>query len=282
MLQYLSGGCELDLMVAVDCTAENGYWRDEDSLHYSSKSWLNDYQAVLYRIGSIFDAYEGRDFHMMGYGAKEWQGKPYTHSFFQIGERVQNADDLVRAYDRTFSEDTARDKTLVMSKTAEMKHAIQAAMFRAVNANKNGRQCYSTLVILTTGIISDLQDSIDAVCAAAEDAPLSIILIGIGKSDFADVHKLVRGESNNGVPLARDIMQFVSMSDFNGNARECVAEAFQNIQEQCVQHFTGSGVKPFPPKPVPDFTNEQIFGGRNKKSSSKTSKSRKRATKATC
>jgi hypothetical protein len=106
-------------------------------------------------------------------------------------------------------------------------------------------------------------------------------LIGIGKGDFEDVHKLVAGESANGVPIARDIMQFVSMSDFNGNARECVAEAFQNIQEQCVQHFTGSGVQPNPPKPVPDFTNEQIFG-KTKKYSVKTSKSRKRATKATC
>jgi Copine len=247
-------------------------------LHYSSKSWLNDYQAVLFRIGSIFDAYEGSDFYMMGYGAK-WHGAP-AH-FFQMGERVQNADDLVRAYDRTFSEEVAREKALVMQKTAELKHVIQAAMFRAVNANKNGRQCYSTLVILTTGVISDLQESIDAVCAAAEDAPLSIILIGIGKGDFEDVHKLVAGESANGVPIARDIMQFVSMSDFNGNARECVAEAFQNIQEQCVQHFTGSGVQPFPPKPVPDFTNEQIFG-KNKKASSKTSKSRKRVTKSTC
>jgi Copine len=281
MVQYLSGGCELDLMVAVDCTAENGYWREEESLHFSSKSWLNDYQAVLFRIGSIFDAYEGSDFHMMGYGAR-WHGSPAP--FFQIGERVQNADDLVRAYDRTFSEEVAKEKALVMQTTAELKHVIQAAMFRAVNANKNGRQCYSTLVILTTGVISDLQESIDAVCAAAEDAPLSIILIGIGKGDFEHVHKLVAGESANGVPIARDIMQFVSMSDFNGNARECVAEAFQNIQEQCVQHFTGSGVQPFPPKPVPDFTNEQIFG-KAKKTSSKaiaTTKSRKRATKATC
>jgi hypothetical protein len=55
MLQYLSGGCSLDVMVGIDCTEANGDNSSEKSLHYSASHWLNDYQAGIQKLGSILE-----------------------------------------------------------------------------------------------------------------------------------------------------------------------------------------------------------------------------------
>lgn len=257
MLQYLSGGCELDLMVAIDCTLNNGNPSQQDGLHYSSESWLNDYQAILFKIGSVFDSYEGQDFVLWGYGAKTPAGQ---QSYFSMGEKLKGANDLVKAYDRTFSP-TNRNR-LTMEKNAELRHIIQNAMSRAVKASESNRQCYSTLVILSTGCVSDIRESIEAICQA-EDTPLSIVVIGIGQGDMTPINELAGGEDGqlfhqNGVKVQRQIVNFVALDDFHGNTRECVSEALHEVPEQFVQHFVNSGVQPMPPKAVPDFANVEL------------------------
>ena len=257
MLQYLSGGCELDLMVAIDCTLNNGNPSQQDGLHYSSESWLNDYQAILFKIGSVFDSYEGQDFILWGYGAKTPASQ---QSFFPMGSKLKGANDLVKAYDRTFSA-TNRNR-LIMEKDAELRQIIQSAMSRAVKASENNRQCYSTLVILSTGCISDVKASIEAICQA-EDTPLSIVIIGIGQGDMTPIRELAGGEDGqlfhqNGVKVQRQIVNFVSLNEFNGNTRECVSEALHEVPEQFVQHFVNSGVLPLPPKAVPDYANVEL------------------------
>jgi hypothetical protein len=252
MLQYISGGCQLDLMVAVDCTDANGDREDEESLHFKTSSWLNDYQAAIYKIGSLFDSYgeKKRDYAMWGYGAKI---KGIQHPYFQMGERLRSADDLLKAYDHTLSPE---NPDLELGPTAHMKNIIQAAMYRAIRSSQE-KQCYSIMVILTTGVIADLQESIDAVCAAAEDAPLSIVIIGVGDDKFNDVHLLLGDENgrlrhSNGVPIAREMVNFVSFNDVFGNASQCASECLGGIPEQVVQHFTNAGIQPLPPVPVPN------------------------------
>lgn len=258
MLQFLSGGCELDLMVAIDCTLNNGNPGQQDGLHYSSDSWLNDYQAILFKIGSIFDSYEGQDFVCWGYGARTSSSQ---QNFFPMGESLKGANDLVKAYDRTFA--PANRNRLIMEKDADLTHIIQTAMSRSVKSNQGSRQCYSTLVILSTGCVNDVKESIEAICEA-EDAPLSIVIIGIGQNDFTPIQELNGGEEGrlyhqNGVPITRQIVHFVSLSDFHGNTRECVGEALNEVPEQFVQYFTNSGMQPMPPKAAPDYANVEVL-----------------------
>ena len=274
MLQYLAGDCELDLIFAVDCSIANGNWREEDSLHFHSTSWLNDYQAVIHRIGTIFDAYEGRrEFSMWGYGGVV---KGVAQPSFSMGDRLHGAEDLVKAYDETFS---SGNKALALGAKAEMKHVIQAAMYRAIRSSQR-KQCDTTLVILSTGQIADLQASIDAVCASAEDAPLSIVIVGVGDGDFSQIQELTGGEAgrlrhSNGVPIARDIVNYVHMNEFSGNARECVSEALREVPEQFVQHFLNAGIKPNPPKAVPDFSQDHAASKSGRTPVKRTSSSNK-------
>lgn len=177
-----------------------------------------------------------------------------------MGEKLKGANDLVKAYDRTFSP-TNRNR-LIMEKDAELRQIVQSAMSRAVKAVENNRQCYSTLVILSTGCCSDAKETIEAICQA-EDSPLSIVIIGIGQGDMKPIKKLAGGEDgrlfhSNGVQVQRQIVNFVSLQDFHGNTRECVSEALHEVPEQFVQHFVTSGIEPLPPKAVPDYGHVEL------------------------
>lgn len=262
MLQYFAGCCEMDLMFAIDCTSTNKHWRDDKSLHYRTTTWLNDYQAAIKKIGTIFDAYEGkREFTMWGYGAKV---SGIYQPYFVMGDHLKGTTALLHAYESTFSE--GNEKNLKLTSKAELSQLVQTAMYRATRNNQNGQQSYSTLVILSAGEISDLQETVDAVCAAAEDAPLSIVIIGVGATgNFERLQRLDGGDfgklrHSNGVPIARDIVHFVKFSNFRGNANRCVSESLKEIPEQFVQHFLNAGIKPLPPKAIPDFSSSTATG----------------------
>lgn len=279
MLQFISGGCKMDLMFAIDCTILNGDWRDESSQHYHSSTWLNDYQAAIHKIATVYGAFEGdKDYTLWGYGA--CMNGQQTHAPFTMGEKLKDADALVEAYDKHFSED---NESFDLGKDGYLKPVIQAGMYRAIKLNQKS-QCYSTLVILTTGEITDLTESIDVICSAAEDAPMSIVIIGVGTGDFQFMDLLTgNGDEcgklrhSNGVPITRELVSFATFHEFSGNASLCVVEALREVPEQFVQYFTNSGIMPLPPKPVPDFTGEEVrvkpakAASRRKQSSNKQS-----------
>jgi hypothetical protein len=255
MLQYFAGGTEMDLMIAIDCTIGNGNWReDSSSLHYRSNTWMNDYQAAIKKLGTIYEVYEGkREFTMLGYGAKI---KGIWQPSFVIGDKLRGADDMLRAYDETFSDDNV---DFELGEQACLSHIVQAAMYRSMERSRD-RQCYTTLVILTAGDVSDLRRAEDAICSAAEDAPLSIVMIGVGTGDFESVLYLTgfgfgKLRNSNGVPVARETVHFVRFSDYHGNAGKCVSESLREIPEQFVQHYINSGEECLPSKPLPNFAN---------------------------
>jgi hypothetical protein len=275
MMQFISGGCAMDLIFAIDCTlSKNGSdLKDESNLHFHTSTWLNDYQAALLKISNIYDSFDGANgFTLWGYGA-EINGvhQPY----FTMGENLESADAIVQTYDMTFADD---NPYFTLGKRADMKHLIQAAQYRAIRSNQE-RQCYTTLVVLSTGEIHDLQSTIDAVCASAEDAPLSIVIIGVGTGSFKNMERLMGDEfgklrHSNGVPMARDIVKFVAFNDYHGSASRCAAAALRDVPEQFVQHFVNAGVKPNPPKAIPDFARKQMVSkGSGKGKSSRRSPS---------
>lgn len=70
-------------------------------------------------------------------------------------------------------------------------------------------QMYHILLILTDGVIHDMQKTKDLIVECSK-YPLSIIIVGIGKSDFTDMieldgdNQIVRNSKNE--PAQRDIV----------------------------------------------------------------------------
>ena len=68
---------------------------------------------------------------------------------------------------------------------------------------------YEVLLILTDGEIHDMSIVKDLIIQAANSLPLSIIIIGIGNADFANMH-ILDGDngliSDRGIKSKRDIV----------------------------------------------------------------------------
>lgn len=78
-------------------------------------------------------------------------------------------------------------------------------------------QHYYVLLIITDGVITDMDQTCSAIVEASR-LPMSIIIVGVGGADFDAMEfldsddKLLRAPS--GDTAARDIVQFVPFRDF--------------------------------------------------------------------
>jgi hypothetical protein len=89
-IDYLTGGCQISLAVAIDFTASNGDPRQESTPHYfhppASKEW-NDYEKAIFAVGSILAKYDSdQQFPVWGFGAKY---NNVVRHCFQCGTEVE-------------------------------------------------------------------------------------------------------------------------------------------------------------------------------------------------
>jgi len=276
MLQYLSGGCSLDLMIGVDCSIANGVGKQ--GLHHCTSHWLNDYQAGIQKMGSIMENFaRGRHSSIWGFGGKiDGVDKP----LFMMAERIAEARELLRTYEKKIVENSLFELGGDDTGGVQLQPLIEASTFRAIRSCKS-RQSYTILCIFTAGNIVDIQESVDLICAASEDAPLSIIIVGVGNRDFSAIEKVCTNDKgpmrdSRNVPIARDIVHFVSFKRFAGNASEVVADAFKDIPEQFVQYFVTNGTKPNPKIPPPDFDGRKTTRATTTTTKKATSSSRRK------
>ncbi|KAL3943533.1 MAG: hypothetical protein SGBAC_002391 [Bacillariaceae sp.] len=252
MLQYMSGGCSLDLMIGIDCTIANEGRGSDKSLHYTTSQWLNDYQAGILKLGSTVQNFaRGRKSSMWGLGPRI-DGK--TQALHLMDDKLITGRDLLDSYDRNI----ANNANFKQGQTMKLKPLIEEATCLTIRNCRAG-QCYTILTVFTAGDITDLQETILILCRAAEDAPISLVIIGVGNRDFSAIEKLCRNDFKStlrdarGIPIARDIITFVSFKQFGGNASEVVLQALKGIPEQLVTYFTTNGSKPLPPVASPDY-----------------------------
>lgn len=78
-------------------------------------------------------------------------------------------------------------------------------------------QAYFALLLLTDGVITDMDATRQAIVYCS-GLPMSLIIVGVGNADFADMNFLDGDDGvlkgPNGQPAQRDIVQFVPFRDF--------------------------------------------------------------------
>ena len=94
-------------------------------------------------------------------------------------------------------------------------------------------QKYNILLIITDGIINDMQKTIDQIVRGSS-LPLSIIIVGVGNDDFESMDILDADE----VPLysmrykknmEADIVQFVPFREFKHNPAELAKQTLEEV-----------------------------------------------------
>ena len=102
-------------------------------------------------------------------------------------------------------------------------------------------------MILTDGVIDDLQETIDSLVQASL-LPLSIIIVGIGNSDFKKM-EILDGDnvpliSSNGQKRIRDLVQFVSFSKYQNDEKKLADEVLAEIPRQMVEYYKFKNLSP--------------------------------------
>ncbi len=177
-VHYISGGCELDLGVAIDFTSSNGNPLTPGTPHYIDENSLNEYEKAIIACGRIVSKYDSDQLSQVwGFGAK-YDG--VTRHIFQVGDKshVHGVQGILEAYRTVFQRGLRMSSPVVY--TEVIKTAAKMSKIKHEKATKEGGQSYSILLILTHGFVNDI-NATKAALKAAADAPLSIVLVGIGE-----------------------------------------------------------------------------------------------------
>jgi hypothetical protein len=245
-LDYIQGGTALNFSVAIDFTGSNGDPQDPRSLHFRNQTGSNQYTQAIEAVGEIIEEYDAdKQFPALGFGAKIPPHGNVSHEFFlNLTESpfCQGVQGILQAYGTSLGQVQLYGPT---NFSPVINHVAKFA-----NQYQDGRQ-YFVLLILTDGIITDLEETKAAIVSASA-LPMSIIIVGVGQEDFSAMEEL---DSDRGLVQAqgraaiRDIVQFIEMRKFVINqtqwdrvalAREVLAE----VPNQLVRWMTTRGVKP--------------------------------------
>jgi hypothetical protein len=177
-VDYLSGGCEISLGVAIDFTGSNGDPRKPGTLHYiHPDDTLNDYEKAVTAVGSIVARYDSdQKFPVWGFGAK--YGGQVQHCF-QVGRETElsGVRGILEGYRATFKTGLTMSGPTVFAEVIDF--AASQARSRQEANQRIGKQSYTVLLILTDGAVTDIEQTKQSI-RYASSAPLSIVIIGIG------------------------------------------------------------------------------------------------------
>uniref|UniRef100_A0A2K6SU89 Copine-3 n=1 Tax=Saimiri boliviensis boliviensis TaxID=39432 RepID=A0A2K6SU89_SAIBB len=124
------------------------------------------------------------------------------------------------------------------------------ARFAAAATQQQTASQYFVLLIITDGVITDLDETRQAIVNASK-LPMSIIIVGVGDADFGAM-EFLDGDggslrSPSGEVAIRDIVQFVPFRQFQNAPKEALAQCvLAEIPQQVVGYF--NTYKLLPPK----------------------------------
>uniref|UniRef100_A0A673MEY4 Copine-3 n=1 Tax=Sinocyclocheilus rhinocerous TaxID=307959 RepID=A0A673MEY4_9TELE len=254
-LDYIMGGCQINFTVGIDFTGSNGDPKSPDSLHYISPQGVNEYLSAIWSVGLVVQDYDSdKMFPAFGFGAQippTWQVNEITSvshefplNFNPTNPFCAGVEGVVEAYRMCLPQVKLYGPTNFAPIINHMARFAQQAL------QQNTASQYYVLLIITDGVITDMDQTRGAIVAASR-LPMSIIIVGVGKADFTDMEILDgddgRLRSIKGEPAVRDIVQFVPFRKFQNAPREMLAICvLAELPQQVVTFF--NMMKLLPPK----------------------------------
>lgn len=190
---------------------------------------------TIMTVGQALARYsENQECAVWGFGAKF--GGSVRH-IFQCGPSptVKGVDGILEAYRFVFKTD------VTMSGPTIFVPVLQAAAARAKRnlATFQEAMRYTVLLVITDGTMDNFDETRDRLIVYSNALPLSVVFVGVGRSDFDLMHRLcseVRGSA------ARDNTTFV---EFRKNQHDPAAlgeATLCNIPSQLCQYIQSQGL----------------------------------------
>ena len=248
-VEYLKGGLQIQLIVAIDFTGSNGNPADPRSLHHTGGSRDNEYLEAIKSVGNILVPYDSdQQIPCFGFGAKLPPVYDHAHHCFPLNGKddpeVNGIQGIIDAYKYTLASCRLSGPTLFSEILAYSKAVAQSQM---------EEYAYTILLIITDGVINDMRQSSDLIVEAS-CFPLSIVIVGVGDADFTDMNILDADDiplvhSRTQKLMKNDIVQFVPLREVKQSsthfnlAREVLAE----VPGQVTKYMSDYKIKPRAP-----------------------------------
>ena len=243
-LDYIAAGVRIGLSIGIDFTGSNGHPLDKGTLHSIKGKKPNDYERAIKSCGDIVAYYDyDQLFPVYGFGAivNSSPKKEVSMCFninFEENPDIHTIDNILKVYHQCIEK-----RKLTFAGPTEFAPIINAVISRI----KNNKLEYHILMILTDGVIDDLEATIDALVEGSFK-PLSIIIVGIGNADFKKMEILDGDEvplvSSAGKKRQRDLVQFVPFNKFQNDGKKLSNQVLEEIPRQIVDYYTINNLNP--------------------------------------
>ncbi|KAK2553906.1 Copine-3 [Acropora cervicornis] len=219
-LDYIMGGCQINFTVGIDFTASNGDPGDPRSLHYINPYEPNEYVRALVAVGEVCQDYDtDKYFPALGFGARIPPHMQVSHefplNFNPTNPYCHGIQEIVATYQNCIR---------------------QVQLYGPTNVAPIITHQYYVLLLLTDGVLSDMEDTKAAIIKASR-LPMSVIIVGVGQADFKDMNELDADEGR----------------DFKTQPPATLAKhVLAEIPKQVQEYFSKHGLAPMPTKgPTP-------------------------------
>jgi copine 1/2/3 len=220
----------------------------------------NDYVRALRAVGDIISCYmpKGNLVAAYGFGADISSSGTPSHCFplsLQSDPHCVGVEGVYAAYDQTLGRVSFAGPT-------NFAPVIETTMASSKQREVSQRaQNYDVLLILTDGVVSDFDRTVDRIIDASMTAPLSIIIIGVGSADWDKMKKLdsddkLISSADGSRQAKRDIVQFVPFNEFASQPPDrLAAHVLSELPGNVVEYMTTLSPPVVPnPQPLPPVT----------------------------
>ena len=176
--QFLNAGLHFHISIAIDFTASNERQTSPYSRHYI-KDEYNEYEKAIMNC-DLFPEYSDGLFAVYGFGAN---GSGNV-SCFTLNERtnpdIHTVDNILNVYRNKLPK-------LELAYPSDLSPVIEKCLDRITE--ENDKTYYHILFIIMDGGVDDIEQTVESL-KKASSMPLSVVIVGIGKS-FNRVDKLI-------------------------------------------------------------------------------------------
>uniref|UniRef100_A0A672PGU1 Copine-2 n=1 Tax=Sinocyclocheilus grahami TaxID=75366 RepID=A0A672PGU1_SINGR len=244
---YFFTPVQLACISVLHCESSNGNPREPSSLHYINPMGSNEYLSAIWAVGQIIQDYDtDKMFPALGFGAQlspDWKvSHEFAINFNPTNPFCSGVEGIVQAYSNCLPHIRFYGPT---NFAPIINHV---ARFATQALQQDTAAQYFTLLIITDGVISDMDETRHAIVQAAK-LPMSIIIIGVGNADFTAM-EFLDGDSSalrsyTGEEAVRDIVQFVPFRDFRNAPKETLAKSIlAELPQQVTQYFKQRNLSP--------------------------------------
>uniref|UniRef100_F6WJF4 C2 domain-containing protein n=1 Tax=Ciona intestinalis TaxID=7719 RepID=F6WJF4_CIOIN len=250
-----NGDHERTIKVTIDFTASNGNPNQPSSLHYIHPHQPNQYALAIQAVGEIVQDYDSdKLFPTFGFGARLPPDGRVSHEFAlnfnPANPNCFGIQGVMEAYQSSI-------RSVQLYGPTNFSPIINQVS-RIAAGDTSGSQYY-ILLMITDGVISDMEATKEAIVNAAR-LPMSIIIVGVGPAEF-DAMEELDGDtvrlSYRGIEAERDIVQFVPFRDYVAQGKSQILsqarlskDVLAEIPDQLVGYMKSRNIQPGPPPPT--------------------------------